>query len=173
MTFSIESVRSDILALRHTTYVRTFSRVMPYDVVNGYPKFGGTWLATELIRIVFALTGKTLSNSSANIIAKQPSFARAKASAEQIASKNTEMSFVRECAMGVGGSISRTRRWRRSARAGTWRRSVLWGMCSRGMETERQRRYARPRDGLDDAARKLALTREVLVAYFVEKGVLG
>lgn len=39
---------SRLYAIRHKTYVRLFSGVMPYYMVNEFPKSGGTWLAQML-----------------------------------------------------------------------------------------------------------------------------
>lgn len=94
-----------------------FMSTRPFSPRFTWPEFARVWAgrttaiqtsyetlradtAKQLVRIVLALTGKTMSNSSANIIAEQHSFSRAKASAEKNASKNTEMSFVREGVVG-------------------------------------------------------------------------
>lgn len=44
----LQRFRSRIFAARHKAYVRSFSGVAPYYVVNEYPKSGGTWLAQML-----------------------------------------------------------------------------------------------------------------------------
>ena len=52
----LDSVSRKILAFRHKAYVRTFSRIAPYLLVNEFPKSGGTWLAlmlSELLNLPF------------------------------------------------------------------------------------------------------------------------
>ena len=48
----LDMVSRRVSAFRHKAYVRTFSRVAPYLLVNEFPKSGGTWLATMLSELL-------------------------------------------------------------------------------------------------------------------------
>lgn len=41
-------IKRRLIAIRHKGYIRAFSRIAPYYLVNEYPKSGGTWLALML-----------------------------------------------------------------------------------------------------------------------------
>lgn len=54
----------------------------------------------ELIKIVFALTGKTISDEKAELVADANSFSKVKAAAQKSAPLGTEVSYIREGSVG-------------------------------------------------------------------------
>lgn len=49
---SFARIRSRVQAIRYKTYVRSFSGLVPYYIVNEFPKSGGTWLSQMLADVL-------------------------------------------------------------------------------------------------------------------------